>query len=421
MELNKSKIKFFLFLSFFSPIFIFHRTNFDESKLTAYISILSIIIIFLTIRFINKINYQIIKFLFPFILLFTVGLFVTIVRDFEILNAFNRSLPIIFFCLGFILITSYYKLGHDSRFLCNLLFYLVLFSTVYQILFSIFYYKISLFDMRYQILPKVINYLFCFFCAGYVMNFRKKSGIICLLLFIIVTLVSATRNILLMSIIIFYISIFLKNEFNFFKSLISIFKITFIIALIIYFIPDNFYIDKMTNRILISEKYGYDPTFNSRFYEILAQIKMLKSNTLSLLFGFGFVQPIEVFGYDLNTKGSFIMSLTHGYGHNLYVGMFFVSGIFIGFLCNYVLISTLFKTKINKIIFFINDDKKNDNEKFLLIFFYLSFLSFLIINFFGSTFGDKSGSFYFGISIGILRLFNSDNKTYNFSTNKNDQ
>ena len=115
------------------------------------------------------------------------------------------------------------------------------------------------------------------------------------------------------------------------------------------------------------------------------------------------------------------MSLTHGYGHNLYVGMFFVSGIFIGFLCNYVLISTLFKTKINKIIFFINDDKKNDNEKFLLIFFYLSFLSFLIINFFGSTFGDKSGSFYFGISIGILRLFNSDNKTYNFSTNKNDQ
>jgi len=402
-------------LSLFLPTFIYNRSIYDTSNLTAYIAIISLLVILINIVQIKKIDTSLFKYIFPFFLLFIVGTTTSILRNYELINILNRAMPVLFFCSGYILITSYNLLGYNNKFIIQLFFYLSIFSAIYSVTFAFNYYEFSLIEARYQVLPNTANFLISFFCASYILNIKKFNGYLCLLFFLFAVLISATRTYLLLTVIIFFVSILIKNKFNLFKTFLIFFIFSFIIGIIIFVFQDSLLISKFNERILVYQYLGYDPTFNSRLFESIKQLNMLTNNLSGFLFGYGFLSPIDIFGYGLDKSGSITDATTHGYGHNLYVGLFYVSGFLVGLSCLYVFLSSLLNIKFLFIKKLISNNNISSDEKFLKIFFYLVFISYLIINIFGVTLGSKTSSFYFGISLGVIRIIFKEKKTIDSS------
>ena len=402
---------FFLFLSLFLPILIYNRTLYDTSLFTAYIAIISLLIIFVNIILIKKIDYTLIKYIVPFFLLYIAGMTTTIFRGSdELVNIFNRSMPVLFFCAGYILITSYNLLGNNNKYIIKLFFYLSILSTAYTLIFAINYYGFTLVEARYQVLPNTINFLISFFFASYILSIKKFNGYLCLLFFITVVLISATRTYLLVGIIVLFISILFKNKLDLVKTFFTFFSIAFIVGIILFIFKDNLLIVSFYERIILYQSLGYDPTTAGRLFEMSKQLDMLTNEISGFLFGYGFTHPIDVVGFGYDVRGNISAARTHGYGHNLYVGLLFVPGVLVGLSCVYVLISSLVSIKFLFIKNLISSNNIDSDEKFVKIFFYLSFLFFLLQNIFGVTLGSKPGSLYFGICLGAVRIIFKEKK-----------
>jgi hypothetical protein len=396
--------KFFFLISLFFPNLIYYRSKFDTSNLTAYLSIISITFIIYAIFLIKKKNKIDFKNILPFIVLFISGSIVSFIRDFPIIDIINRALPILFFICGYILISLFLDQEKNYSFLINSLFYLLIISAIYKYFFAISYYGLQITETRYQIIPSTFNMILCFFISSFIVKYMRFKSIICIVLFILITIISATRGLMLVGLSVFFFSIIIKNNMKLVKSFATFIVFILLIILLLNIFGENFYIQKFFDRLFFFQQYGFDPTFNTRFFEINYHISLSLKNLTNFIFGHGFLYPILIEDYNLNYSGEITLYQQQGFGHNLYSGLIFVSGFIIGSFCIYFLINSILKIKLKNLLQYLNDPKVSLDEKFLFIFGYLTFLAYLIYNFTGVTFGDKASSLYFGISYGLISL-----------------
>jgi hypothetical protein len=162
------------------------------------------------------------------------------------------------------------------------------------------------------------------------------------------------------------------------------------------------------------EKHGVDITYITRIAESSYQIDKLLESFQNLLFGLGISGETGfsseyrkvlsiVYADDFEFKG-------HGFGHNTYVGIIFTSGIVVGSIFIYSLLSNIIKAiKLSKVQYKITTRNKISNPYIKDYFFIMAWgtssaMGYATYALLAGLFGDRLYSLAFGLSFGLIFL-----------------
>ena len=137
------------------------------------------------------------------------------------------------------------------------------------------------------------------------------------------------------------------------------------------------------------------------------QVRVLLESNINIIFGMGAAAETR-FASEFYTSLSMIFPqdyeyLGAGVGHNNYIGLIYIGGIFLGLSFIYSQFHAMWKSFIFLRIFFKKTQTKR-SETFLALWGYFSTVGYLLYGMLGGTFGNRLGSLSFGIAFGLMLL-----------------
>jgi len=398
---------------FFFAIFIFLlafdiRSIEGSSKLFIILrASLGLLIGFFALR---KIKYN--KYSFNLIiitLIFSSYIFlVGLIRGQEVFQLFSLTMPYFFFLLGLIIVSSSLRDLTDLKKLINLIFIFILISAIYRVSYVLAFQKIPLEEARYAIISPTIILLFSYGITSLLFGY-KRNWLIPISLSIFIILLSVTRTYLLVFIAIFIFAIAILRIAPIIRNIGvsgTIISISFIFLFGTFSVTSAF-LDIWENRLLFGDSILSDPTFLTRIAEIMFQVRVLLESNINIIFGMGAAAETR-FASEFYTALSMIFPqdyeyLGAGVGHNNYIGLIYVGGIFLGLTFIYHQFHAMWESFIFLRIFFKKTQTKR-SETFLALWGSFSTFGYLSYGMLGGTFGDRLGSLSFGIAFGLMLL-----------------
>jgi len=400
----KNKI-FLLYIIFLYPLIFDFRTTQGSTKILVYmISVSFLIGSILIISNYKTINKKAFYFTIPFIIFLLFGITRSLIESHSISLIFSSALPMVFFILSVVIASSINI--QDEKNVLNFIYIIVIFlisAAIFKFIFSFYYYGVDLSTVRYQIISAGLPLLFSYGLTSFLFQ-KQHFGIVALFIPIIVVLVSITRTYILVYLAIFFYSIFTISLKKTFRKYLFLLIILLIVLVILYFFIPEVY-NRWIVRLFtgIEDKGGIDVTFITRIAESKYQIDTLFSSLQNILFGLGIAAKTAFSSEYRDLLNLVYKDYTEfhsiGYGHNVYVGILFISGLPIGLYMIYKLIVEPLKIRKE----FLKKRKKT-LANFIILWGGSASFGYLIYGFFGGTFGDRFGAVAYGLSFGIAFL-----------------
>ena len=400
----KNKI-FLLYIIFLYPLIFDFRTTQGSTKILVYmISVSFLIGSILIISNYKTINKKAFYFTLPFIIFLLFGITRSLIESHSISLIFSSALPMVFFILSVVIASSINI--QDEKNVLNFIYIIVIFlisAAIFKFIFSFYYYGVDLSTVRYQIISAGLPLLFSYGLTSFLFQ-KQHFGIVALFIPIIVVLVSITRTYILVYLAIFFYSIFTISLKKTFRKYLFLLIILLIVLVILYFFIPEVY-NRWIVRLFtgIEDKGGIDVTFITRIAESKYQIDTLFSSLQNILFGLGIAAKTAFSSEYRDLLNLVYKDYTEfhsiGYGHNVYVGILFISGLPIGLYMIYKLIVEPLKIRKE----FLKKRKKT-LANFIILWGGSASFGYLIYGFFGGTFGDRFGAVAYGLSFGIAFL-----------------
>lgn len=397
----------FLIMVLFSLIFDYRRAEGDAFGFVVVFGLINIIAGLLFIFNKRIFNTSFIKISIPFFLFAISSSIVGLVRGQELYAVLAQILPILIFTNVFLVCASYANNSEDLLKLMQLMVISGLMAAVWKVFFAFSYYGLDMENVRYQILSGSTIILFVYGIASFIIK-KSKYAMLSLFLSLGVVFISVTRTYILIFLIILLISSLCVPFKNYgvilYKGLLTLFLIVLSVVFLSTIQPS--FEDRWVSRLFSDDAGGSDLTSLTRIAEINGQIEFLKNDIWGTMFGFGIAANTYWSGDELNQilaiLGSNFDTVGKSYGHNTYVGIWYVGGLIFGLPIIIILLLTPLLGLIKLKKYYSNIEQ---NEKFVAFFSICSVFGFVFYGLLGGTFGDRSMSLYYGISMGLLIRF----------------
>lgn len=393
------------FLLFFTIIFDF-RSSSDTSNLpVAILGITNFISGLILILKKNKIEKRIMIFLIPF-WFFSIGsTFVGLLRGQEFFSVFAQIIPVLLFCNVALIVAIFSENFEKLMRIVNISILSAIFSAIWKLFFSFYYYDLNIETVRYQIISGATILLFSYGASGFILQ-KQRMMFFSLLLSLGVVFISVTRTyilVFLISILLAFFSLPLKLMFIKLRKFINAIFVLFVLFILFYF-TEPLIVERWVARIFSSrETGGQDITSLTRIAEIKGQLEYLFNDILGFLFGFGISANTYWSGQELHeiisTLGVNFETVGYSYGHNLYVGSLYVGGV----IFSIPMLFCILFTPLYGIYFFKKNYNKMESYHIFILFFSIcSVLGYLVYGMMAGLLGDRSIAFYYGIAFGLL-------------------
>ncbi len=402
------KNKFFLLnIVFLYPLIFDFRSTQSSDKIIIYMISLSFLIgSILIISNYKTINKKSFYFIIPFMIFLLAGMIRSLIENHSITLIFSSALPMVFFILSVVIASSINI--RDQKSVLNFLYMIVIFlilAAFFKFIFSFYYYGLDLSNVRYQIISSGLPLLFSYGVTSFFFQ-KQRFGTVALLIPIIVVFISITRTYILVYLAIFFYSIFTLSPKRTFKKYLFLLTILLIVLIALYFFLPEIY-NRWIVRLFtgIEDSGGVDITYITRIAESKYQIDTLFSSLINLLFGLGIAAETAFSSEYKNLLDLVYRDYTDfhsiGYGHNVYIGILFISGLPIGLIMIYRLIIEPLKIRKE---FLKKRKRKKTLADFTIMWGGSASFGYLVYGFFGGTFGDRLGAVAYGLAFGIAFL-----------------
>lgn len=415
---NNQKTKLSLTLFFvmlFSLAFDFKSNDDgDGHQLLILMGLFSLFIGFLLVLYlIQNINKQALILSLSTFLFIIVSSLVGIIHGQKLYEVLSLTIPLLLFIVAVLSTASLNIRDNNINTLINIVLIFMITSALFKVFFALSYYNVDFSNIRYQVISPVLILLFAYGLASAIYK-KQPFGYLAIIIPISIIFISVTRTYLLVFFSIFLFWLLCLPLSHWRRYLPTVFKLlflsVFLIIITFYVSPEG--IERWITRLLFDAGSNeIDITAYTRIAESTYQINKLTESSINLFFGLGLAAETS-----LSQKYWMLISSVlgnfeftgRGYGHNVYIGMFYTGGIIFGSLFIYTLVmSTLKIIKFFKLR--LNSDNRNAN--FLIAWGGSAVLGFITYGFLSGTFGDRLTSLTFGLAFGLAFLgINISNK-----------
>jgi hypothetical protein len=284
----------------------------------------------------------------------------------------------------------------------NIILATALIAAIIKLVLGFSYYDLDLETVRYQVISGSIPLVFAYGFAG-MFSKGRKLAIFSLIMAVIIVVISVTRT----YIIVFGVSSFVclyfysKTTSRLFGVLVIVIVGAVLAVALTELVPE---ILGRWNYRLSDSGHDVDLSAAYRLAETEFQLRRLWSDLTGLVFGFGHAaksglagENVSVIANELGHRAIKWSSI--GYGHNFYIGLIYVGGLVAGLPVVVVLYRLLWKGLRQ-----VRRTSASPVDRFLLIWAVSAFAGYLAIGMFAGIFGDRSMSFFFGVSAGMVLL-----------------
>jgi hypothetical protein len=336
-----------------------------------------------------------------FLLLIGAGTITGIYYDQGSYLVLSRAMPVVSFLLAAIAVHS---LSGDAekKAAIGIILAIGLIAAAAKFVLGFYYYDLNLDNVRYQIISGSITLLFAYGFAAMFSKGRTLALIVISIALFVVAL-SVTRT----YIIVFGISAlvciysYTKTASRLSGTLLLVIAASIFAVALTELFPDV--LGRWTYR-MTNSGFDVDLTAAFRVAEAEFQLRRLWSDGEGLLFGFGHAartglagENVRLIASELGREATNLSSF--GYGHNLYVGVLYVGGLVAGVPVVAALFELLWRglqqaraTSASRV------------DRFLLIWGASAFAGYLVNGMLAGSFSDRSISFFFGVSAGLVLL-----------------
>jgi hypothetical protein len=269
--------------------------------------------------------------------------------------------------------------------------------------FGFYYYDLDRENVRYQIISGSIPLICAYGFAG-ILSRGRRFALLAILLAVVIVFISVTRT----YIIVFGVSALIclysysNTSSRLFGSLVLVIAGSILMVTLTEVFPDI--LGRWSYRLLSSE-HSFDLSAAYRLAEAQYQLQRLWSDLAGLLFGFGHAAETGLAGdnvrYIVSELGRRAIEDYHhlGYGDNFYVGLLYVGGLVAGLPVLVALFRLLWKGLRHA-----RSRSMSPLDQFILIWGVSAFAGYLAYGVLAGSFGDRSISFFFGVSAGLVLL-----------------
>jgi hypothetical protein len=336
-----------------------------------------------------------------FVLLIGVGIITGILYGQETYFVLSHTIPVLSFMFAAIAGHSLHG-DAEKKAAIGIILAVGLVAAAVKFVVGFYYYDLDIENVRYQIIAGSIPLLFAYGFAGMFSKGRKLALLsISIALFIVA--LSVTRA----YIIVFGISALVciysysRTASRLSGTLVLVIATSILAVTLTELFPGV--LGRWTYR-MTNSGFDVDLTAAFRVAEAEFQLRRLWSDGEGLLFGFGHAAKTGLAGDNVRLiAGELGREATNfssfGYGHNLYVGLLYVGGLVGG-----VPVVVAFFQLLWKGLRHARQASASPTDKFLLIWGVSAFAGYLVAGMLAGTFGDRSISFFFGVSAGLVLL-----------------
>jgi len=262
---------------------------------------------------------------------------------------------------------------------------------------------------RYEVLSAAITPSLAIIAIGLIRRLSKLDFFI-IILTLSISLLSVTRT-LLVVLAIQIASIFIARpnivvKRSMIKGL-SLFGLALLIILALDYSSGTGLADRWVQRVTVSRKVGADPTLLTRTSETHFMLESFESSIENTLFGNGLAAITSLTGPDAALAASIVgrgAATLHsiGFGHENYVSILFVAGVFGG--GGLLLVQFLNGFQSLALIRRIERGEFKDREAAARVGLWgaLIVIGELVLGLFGGILGDRGTCLWFGIGTGML-------------------
>lgn len=325
-------------------------------------------------------------------------------------NIFVNLIPsFIYICASAITFMTLRAVKDKNSFLDVLRLACVIFGAVHLLITILTRGAINTSVSRYEVLSAAITPSLAIIAIGLIRRLSKLDFFI-IILTLSISLVSVTRTLLIV-LAILIASIFIARpnivvKRSMMKGL-SLFGLALLITLALDYASGTGLADRWVQRITVSGKAGVDPTLLTRTSETHFMLESFESSVENTLFGNGLAAITSLTGPDAALAGSIVGKGTialHsiGFGHENYVSILFVAGVFGG--GGLLLVQFLNGFQSLALIRRIERGEFKDREAAARVGLWgaLIVIGELALGLLGGTFGDRDTCLWFGIGTGML-------------------
>jgi hypothetical protein len=262
---------------------------------------------------------------------------------------------------------------------------------------------------RYEVLSAATTPSLAIIALALIRRLSKLDFII-IILNLAISLLSVTRTLLavvaIQIAVIFIVRPSIVANRSTIKGL-SLFSLALLIVLALDYVSGTELADRWVQRVTVSRKVGADPTVLTRIAETHFMLESFGESPASMLFGNGLAAKTSLTGRDAALAASIVgqgsVSLhSIGFGHENYVSILFVAGVFGG--GGLLLVQFLNGFQSLALIRRIEIGEFKDREAAARVGLWgaLIVIGELVLGLFGGILGDRGTCLWFGIGTGML-------------------
>jgi hypothetical protein len=337
-----------------------------------------------------------------FLLLFGLGTVTGILHGQDTYLILSHAIPIFSFLFAAIALHSIMG-DAEKRVAINILLATGFIAAVAKLILGFYYYDLDIGNVRYQIISGSVPLICAYGFAGIFSKGRTFAFTSILLsLFIIVLSVTRTYILVLSLSAIICLYCYSTTSSRLLGALVIVVVGLILAVALTQLFPEI--LGRWSYRLFSSDQ-DFDLSAAYRLAEVQFQLQRLWSNLAGLLFGFGHAAETGLAGDNVRYIASqlgrrAVENYYHlGYGDNFYVGLFYVGGLVGGLPVLVALFRLLWKGLRHA-----RSRSMSPLDQFILIWGVSAFAGYLAYGVLAGSFGDRSISFFFGASAGLVLL-----------------
>jgi hypothetical protein len=393
-----------LILYLLTLVFDFRRADGDDGSLVVVLGLGNLALGVALLLIERRFRRSVLLWTIPFVLLIVAATATGLLHGQPIYDVVSRTVPVAIFIMAIVIVASF-RSGRDNGWMISVVAVVALVAVFWKILFGFAYYGLNIENVRYQIIAGSLPLVFAYGLTGFLVH-RRRLMMLATAAALMTVALSVTRTYLVVFAISAIAAILSMPRSRFSsvtKRTIATAAVLLVgVTLIAVFEPEV--AARWITRFGSYDRIGFDLTGATRIAEATYQIQRLDQDGFGLLFGFGHAAETRFAGTAADQVRSVLGAqgvdyLGHGYGHNFYLGLIYVGGILFGGPVILAFAAMLLKARSVARRQWSNLTK---DEQFTLIWGLAGFAGYTAYGLLGGTFGDRAGSFYFGISAGLI-------------------
>lgn len=394
---------FLLILALFAAAVDFRRIDSDTGMAIVIVALIGFFANLALTMNIGKIRKGVFFAALPFVWLASVSIISGSLRGNPVTEVLAHVLPLMIFIFAFI---SAAEFATSDRLLdrqIKLVVVFAIFAAIWKLTLAFVYYGLDLNSVRYQALSGATPLLFAFGITSFFIQ-KRSFAAIALALALGVVFVSVTRTYIVafaFSALPFLILLWMKDIRKLvLRAGIALFLLSVMMTFLTIFIPEL--AERWLGRLSVANTVGFDITAVTRISQMVDQLGQLTASLSGLLFGFGPSAPSGFAGESGQLLRSYLgqsadIWVNLGYGHNQFVGLFFVGGILAGLPAFWALMSFL-----RLALFHGGTDFASPTRRFSFFCGASAFTGYMGYALFAAPFGDRGLSFFMATSLGLM-------------------